>query len=83
MCISYGELSDAELLRIYGFVEAAAEPSGGTPMPPNPHNCITISPDDVFIACQVRCITASDLLRERMLQQQHDCGNAALPASCT
>lgn len=33
MCISYGALSDAQLLRIYGFVSSAEQPSRT-----NPHN---------------------------------------------
>ena len=40
----YGHLSDAELLRIYGFVETGVA---------NPHNHVTISTSLLLEACQV------------------------------
>ena len=40
----YGNLSDAELLRIYGFVETGIA---------NPHNYVTISTPLLLEACQV------------------------------
>jgi hypothetical protein len=42
----YGNLSDAELLQIYGFVEAGTE---------NPYNYVTISTSLLLEACQVSC----------------------------
>jgi hypothetical protein len=40
----YGNLSDAELLRIYGFVESGVA---------NPHNYVTVSTSLLLEACQV------------------------------
>jgi hypothetical protein len=40
----YGNLSDAKLLRIYGFVETGVA---------NPHNYVTISTSLLLEACQV------------------------------
>ena len=47
VCISYGALSDAELLRIYGFVSTPGDPGGGAPAAApradsNPHNCVLL-----------------------------------------
>ncbi len=50
VCISYGELSDAELLRVYGFVEARSEGTGAT----NPHNFVRIQTSSLIHACQVQ-----------------------------
>lgn len=49
MCISYGELSDAQLLHIYGFVETRSEGAGAT----NPHNFVCIQTSSLIDACQV------------------------------
>jgi hypothetical protein len=47
----YGNLSDAELLRIYGFVETGVA---------NPYNYVTISTSLLLEACQVMpCFTSS------------------------
>ena len=49
VCISYGQLSDAELLRIYGFVEARSEGTGAA----NPHNFVCIQTATLIHACNV------------------------------
>lgn len=44
---TYGDLSDAQLLQTYGFVEAWGPGEG------NPHNVAFIPSDDLVAACQV------------------------------
>ncbi len=65
VCISYGNLSDAELLRIYGFVEEVSSSSGCSAVP-NPHNFVSIRTDAVFHACQVCGGSLSHTLRQHM-----------------
>jgi hypothetical protein len=47
VCISYGKLSDAELLQTYGFLEPLGALS-------NPHNKVIIRQADVYDAGKVR-----------------------------